>query len=143
MRLKATVSAHVLITEPSPQGGLHLLLGKLAYRDHRWQKWCFPGGYVDQDEQLEISLSREVQEETGIRLLSWQRRDVYPTLQAKEPHISFLFQSTQWEGKPECCCKEFTEILWVDEQTFRHFSRDNRLAYAIMKEQVACLGWHI
>lgn len=138
-RLLATVSAHVILVDR--RGGCRILLGRLAYRDHRWGKWSFPGGYMDYGEEPEISLCREVREETGVELLGWERVHVQPLLHLEHPHISFLYLSDLWRGDPVCLTREFLELQWVDEGFYRRLVQEEGLAYPCMRDQVVHVGW--
>ncbi|HIJ82653.1 MAG: NUDIX hydrolase [Magnetococcales bacterium] len=141
-RLLATVSAHVILVDRQKNdAGIRILLGRLAYRDHRWGKWSFPGGYMDHGEEPEVSLCREVREETGVELLSWERIHVQPLLHLEHPHISFLYSSDDWQGDPVCLTREFLELQWVDELFYRRLVAEEALAYPCMRDQVAFVGW--
>lgn len=141
-RIKATLSAHALLVDESAgQGGNRLLLVRLAYRDHRSRKWAFPGGFVDDGESLDTALTREVQEEIGVRMRAWQQVEVVPFLEQERPHVGFLFRCTQWEGEPVCLSRELEELAWFDEASFWQMCQDGGLAYPEMCQQVACLGW--
>ncbi|MBF0147824.1 MAG: NUDIX domain-containing protein [Magnetococcales bacterium] len=141
-RLLATVSAHVILVDRNENpGGPRILLGRLAYRDHRWGKWSFPGGYMDHGEEPEAALCREVREETGMQLLSWERIQVQPMLHLEHPHISFLYSSDHWQGNPVCLTREFLDLQWADESVYRQWVREEALAYPCMRDQVSFLGW--
>lgn len=143
-RLLATVSAHVILIDRQSggDGSDRILLGQLAYRDHRQGKWSFPGGYMDQGEALETALCREVREETGMTLLSWNRLDIRPMLHYEHPHISFLYSSDDWQGQPACLTREFLDLRWADETFYRTLVREDALAYPCMSQQVTFLGWN-
>ncbi|MBF0108487.1 MAG: NUDIX domain-containing protein [Magnetococcales bacterium] len=143
-RLLATVSAHVILVDRKvDRDGPRILLGKLAYRDHRWGKWSFPGGYMDHGEEPEVALCREVLEETGMQLLSWERIQVQPMLHLEHPHISFLYSSDHWQGEPACLTREFLDLQWADEADYRKMVMEEALAYPCMREQVVFLGWNV
>ncbi len=45
--------------------GTKLLLVRLGYGSHKHQ-WALPGGYVEPDETVDVTIKREVLEETGV-----------------------------------------------------------------------------
>ncbi len=141
-RMRATISTHALIIDKRQSGHERLLMARLAYRDHRWRKWSFPGGFVDWGEALEKALCREVFEETGVRLLSWEQVMVVPCLELEHPHVGFIFRCDRWEGEPAIRSRELLETGWMDRETFAGLVRNDQLAYPQMRSQVACLGWH-
>ncbi|MBF0435835.1 MAG: NUDIX hydrolase [Magnetococcales bacterium] len=141
-RLLASVSAHVILVDGTMEtGGMRILLGQLAYRDHRWGKWSFPGGYMDQGEAPETTLCREVREETGVELLAWKQIQVRPMLHLEHPHVSLLYSSNHWQGNPTCLTREFLDLKWADYSFYGQLIRENALAYPCMQEQVQFLGW--
>ncbi len=141
-RLLATVSTHALIIDHRQPGQERLLMARLAYQDHRWRKWSFPGGFVDQGECLETALCREVIEETGVQLLSWEQVMVVPFFNLERPHISFVFRCDHWEGEPSSRSRELLETEWVDRTNFAEILRQDQMAYPQMRTQVECLDWH-
>ncbi|GAB0058614.1 hypothetical protein SIID45300_02967 [Candidatus Magnetaquicoccaceae bacterium FCR-1] len=142
-RLRATVSAHVLILE-HPAGSAErsrLLLARLAYRDHRAGKLSFPGGFVDQGEGLETALKREVFEEIGLELGQCRYRETVPLLHVEPPNVGFIFTCDRWSGSPGPVSCEILETLWVDEEQFWQLDREGRLAYPQMRDQIRHIGW--
>ncbi|MBF0191803.1 MAG: NUDIX hydrolase [Magnetococcales bacterium] len=142
-RFKVTVSAHVLIVDRpvKPEDRVKLLLAKLAYTDHRANKWSFPGGFVDQGEGLEGALKREVSEEIGLELLQCRYLETVPLLLVESPNIGFIFLCDSWNGTPQVRSREILETCWVDEETFWRLDREGQLAYPQMRTQTGCLGW--
>ena len=146
MRVKATVSAHALIVDQTPgdeENNIRVLMARLAYKDHRSNKWSFPGGFVDGGESIEAALLREVGEEIGLRLTHWQQMAVVPMLEQEQPHIGFVYLCDAWEGQANCLSREINEVAWIDHSTFTQIVADNELAYPVMLQQVACLGWDV
>jgi 8-oxo-dGTP pyrophosphatase MutT (NUDIX family) len=146
MRIKTTVSAHALIVRNEPSTfQQQVLLVCLAYKDHRWQHWCFPGGYVDEEEDITTALCREVMEETGLKLISWEQVGVAPLLEQKKPNISFIFRCESWEGEAKACSRELIEVAWISEDKFRAMAHEGGpLAYpSHMCKQVETIGWNI
>lgn len=143
MRVKASVSAHALIVNHSLGEEKRILMVRLAYKDHRWRTWSFPGGFVDEGENLETALLREVMEEIGLHLTQWQQVSVEPTLEQEQPHIAFIFRCDAWEGEPQCHSREILETAWIDRATFATIVQEKTLAYPVMLQQVQCLGWAV
>lgn len=142
-RVKVTVSAHVLIVDRPVDGaeGVKVLLARLAYKDHRGRKWSFPGGYVDQGEEIEQALRREVSEEIDLDLRAFRHVATVPVLRSECPNIGFIYLCEGWSGSPVIKSHEILETAWVDEATFWRLEREGHLAYPQMRDQMSCLGW--
>lgn len=134
--VRVTLSAHALITRED-----QLLMVRLAYQDHRQNKWAFPGGFVDEGENPEAALQREVCEEIGLQLREWRQVQVVPFLISDRPHVGFIYACAHWDGEPRILSHELCEIAWFTKQQFRNAVLEQTLAYPEMAQQVACLGW--
>src|SRR5579872_6847983 len=88
----------------------------LARRSHHRRTypnlWSFPGGHVEEGENLDQALCRELQEEIGTMPLDYRRhgriRD--PQLPATVYH---LYAVTSWTGEPVIRDGEHSEFRWV------------------------------
>ncbi|MGA9365038.1 MAG: (deoxy)nucleoside triphosphate pyrophosphohydrolase [Bacteroidota bacterium] len=78
-------------------------------------KWEFPGGKVENGENLEISLKRELSEELSITAdvgeEIFQQRWIYPDRGEFELHF---FTVQKFSGEPKN--QAFEQILWVSPQ---------------------------
>jgi len=63
--------------------------------------WALPGGYIEWDESAEDAAKREVEEETGLKIISATQLKVYsdPTRDPKQT-ITILFMA-EAEGEPK------------------------------------------
>lgn len=80
-----------------------------AYPD----RWSFPGGHVESDEKLEEALCREVSEEIGVVVLTYnfmtRISDPNSTIETICYH---LYAVTAWEGEPAIANEEHSELSW-------------------------------
>lgn len=80
-------------------------------------KWIGVGGHFEANESPEECLLREVREETGLTLLSWQFRGLITFTFSKEQgaqeltEYMCLFTADNWEGELSPC--DEGELLWV------------------------------
>lgn len=61
------VTADVVAFSVRPDSGLSVLLVRRQHPPHQG-RWALPGGFVDEDEDLEPAARRELREETGLSL---------------------------------------------------------------------------
>ena len=80
-----------------------------AYPD----RWSFPGGHVESDEKLEEALCREVSEEIGVVVLSYNFITRIPDPNSTIETIFYhLYAVTAWEGEPAIANEEHSELTW-------------------------------
>lgn len=95
-----------------------LLLKRSAKYEEAEGSWDIPGGRIDPEDGLMESLSREIQEETGLTLTSEPRliaaQDIFfqnPT--REDNHIVRLTYLARADGEPVLDGVEHTEYRWV------------------------------
>lgn len=69
--------------------------------------WGLPGGFIDQREQPEDAIRREMREETGIELGNLKMFRV----RTIRSHIEILFTATPF-GEPEVMSREILDLGW-------------------------------
>jgi len=114
-RIARTVGA--LLVAPTGK----VLLGLRSPAKKVWPcHWDTIGGHVEDDENLENALIREVQEDVGV---TPTRFGLIATVREREPEVygdafHHVYAVTEWRGgDPANVCDEHTELKWfsVDE----------------------------
>ena len=98
---KFTISAAGVITN---EAGEVLLLNHILRPK---SGWGVPGGFLNDGEQPEDALRREIKEETGLELLDVRLHRVRTRLR----HIEIYFLATG-VGTPQVLTREITELGW-------------------------------
>lgn len=95
------------------RAGEVLMLHRIKKKnDENEGKWIGVGGKLEEGESPDECLLREVREETGLRLTSWQYRGVVTFVSDRwEGEYMHLFTADGFEGKLAPC--EEGELLWV------------------------------
>jgi len=90
-----------------------ILLVKRASHMHEPNKYCLPGGYLDQKETIEKGILRETREETGYRskVLTLFRINGNPKRDRGNVDFIFLLKPLGKVGKHD---KEVSEVKWFD-----------------------------
>ena len=93
-----------------------VLLGLRAPSKKVWPRhWDTIGGRVEEGESLEEALSREVQEEVGVKPTQFR---LIATVKERQPEmygdaLHHVYAVTSWEGgEPANVCDEHTELRW-------------------------------
>ncbi len=96
------------------KAGKYLMLHRTAKEnDINRDKWIGIGGHFEQDESPEECICREVREETGYMLISYQYRAIITFVSGKGvTEYMFLFTATDFEGEPVTC--DEGELKWID-----------------------------
>jgi 8-oxo-dGTP diphosphatase len=75
--------------------------------------WSFPGGHVEQGEDLDRALHRELGEEIGVVPVRYRALATLP-----DPHTPSVtyhpFAVTEWRGEPRILDDEHSELAWFD-----------------------------
>ncbi|MCO7735089.1 NUDIX domain-containing protein [Brucella intermedia] len=82
-------------------------------------RWSFPGGHVEAEEDLDCALQREIHEELGLTLRSFS---FLTTIEIAKPAASFhLYTVTAWDGQPSIRDREHTELRCSRRRKQRHW----------------------
>lgn len=95
------------------QNGKYLMLHRTVKKnDVNKEKWIGVGGHFEADESPEECLLREVREETGYTLTSWQYRGIVTFVSGDGvTEYMSLFTADGFEGRPIPC--DEGELAWV------------------------------
>lgn len=95
--------------------GKYLMLHRtVKENDVNRDKWIGVGGHFEADESPEECLLREVREETGYTLTSYQFRGIVTFISGNGvTEYMSLFTADKFEGKPVAC--DEGELEWVDK----------------------------
>ena len=98
------------------QNGKYLMLHRTVKKnDVNKEKWIGVGGHFEADESPEECLLREVREETGYTLTSWQYRGIVTFVSGDGvTEYMSLFTADGFEGRPIPC--DEGELAWVKIQ---------------------------
>jgi 8-oxo-dGTP diphosphatase len=74
-------------------------------------RWSFPGGHVEEGEDFEQALHRELQEEIGIVPVEYRKLAPITDPHTKET-IYRMYAVTAWHGDPRIRDQEHSELKW-------------------------------
>ena len=95
--------------------GRYLMMHRVK-REHdiNKDKWVGVGGHFEADESPEECLLREVQEETGLTLASWQLRGIITFICDRQPtEYMILYTADAYSGELIEC--EEGDLVWIDK----------------------------
>jgi len=113
-----------------------VLLVRQQGRDDPQPYWTLPGGIVERGETLIETLSREVYEETGLRVIA-ARQLIYlaQTITAHSQSTAYVFDVESWRGKLHVDHDEFvTEAAFVP--LAEAIARLKAITYRNMREPI-------
>lgn len=96
--------------------------------------WAFPGGFVEDDEELEHAAIRELHEETGLQLQAMKQVHTFGKV-GRDPRgrtISVNYYAIVPEKLPVTGSDDAAEAHWVPVQDIKEMAFDHREALALV-----------
>jgi 8-oxo-dGTP diphosphatase len=116
--------------------GKYLMLHRTVKKnDVNKDKWIGVGGHFEQDESPEECLLREVKEETGYTLTSYQYRGLVTFVSGNGvTEYMSLFTADGFEGTPIPC--DEGELQWVDKKDIEKLNiwEGDKIFFRLLKE---------
>ena len=118
------------------QNGKYLMLHRTVKKnDVNKEKWIGVGGHFEADESPEECLLREVREETGYTLTSWQYRGIVTFVSGDGvTEYMSLFTADGFEGRPIPC--DEGELAWVKIQDVEQLNiwEGDKIFFRLLRE---------
>lgn len=98
----------------------HILVQNRIKKD--WPGLNFPGGHVEPNEDIDVSVIREIKEETGLTLKSVECCGVINWLEVEKGvrHLCILYRTNDFEG--ELISSKEGEVFWIKPEDVCHYS---------------------
>lgn len=117
--------------------GKYLMLHRTVKKnDVNKDKWIGVGGHFEPDESPEECLLREVKEETGYTLTSYQFRGLVTFVSGNGvTEYMSLFTADGFEGEPIAC--DEGELVWVDIDRIEELNiwEGDKIFFRLLKER--------
>lgn len=118
--------------------GQYLLLHRnKKENDTSLGKWVAVGGKIEEGESPDDALIREVKEETGLDVISYNMKGVvcYPEFYPGVTEYMFIYEITEFDGDLIEDCKE-GELKWIDKQDINdlHMWEGDKLIFKWMDQ---------
>ena len=117
--------------------GKYLMLHRTVKKnDVNKDKWIGVGGHFEPDESPEECLLREVKEETGYTLTSYQFRGLVTFVSGNGvTEYMSLFTADGFEGEPIAC--DEGELVWIDIERIEELNiwEGDKIFFRLLKER--------
>ena len=116
---------------------LELLLVKRKYEPFKGL-WAFPGGFVEDDEELEHAAIRELQEETGLQLQGMKQVHTFGKV-GRDPRgrtVSVNYYAIVPEKLPVAGSDDAAEAHWVRVQEIKEMAFDHKEVLAFVLQML-------
>ncbi len=111
-------------------GNGHILVQNRTKQD--WPGITFPGGHVEQNESIEESVIREIEEETGLIISNPLLCGVieWPWDDGMSRYLAFIYKTKEFSGTIKN--SEEGELLWIDKKDLFNYplSQDMDVVFA-------------
>ncbi|MBY5791103.1 NUDIX domain-containing protein [Rhizobium leguminosarum bv. viciae] len=97
------------------QNGTVLLARRNSMRKANPDRWSLPGGHIEDGEDAETAMRRELMEEIGVTPQRWQFAGKLVSEGPPEASVTFhVYRIDQWHGYPRLVDDEHTELRWFN-----------------------------
>lgn len=110
---RAAITSDAVILRHNQEQQLQVLLIRRQNPPFR-DMWSLPGGFMDMDETLEQCVAREVEEETGLRGISFRQAGAYSTIGRDPRHRTVTVSFWGWapEKSQPRAGSDSKEVKW-------------------------------
>lgn len=96
------------------QNGTVLLARRSSRRKVHPDRWSLPGGHIEEGEDAETAMCRELMEEIGVMPQRWQFAGGFGSEDSPETSVTFhVYHVDKWRGRPRLIGDEHTELRWL------------------------------
>ncbi|MBX4957227.1 NUDIX hydrolase [Rhizobium lentis] len=120
------------------RNGMLLLARRNSERRIYPDRWSLPGGHIEDGEDAETAMCRELLEEISVTPKRWQLAAKFVSQAPPEASATFhVYHVDQWQGLPQLVGDEHTELRWF---TAAEVEQETELAPSQLGEILARLA---